>query len=79
MTNTLNTPTEVLEHAYPVRVRRYALRAAPQAPANFPAATASFANSNSSATFKSGFFRTEGKSRPTVYREGNPAKLARMS
>ncbi|MBZ5660479.1 MAG: hydantoinase B/oxoprolinase family protein [Acidobacteriia bacterium] len=26
MTNTLNTPTEVLEHAYPVRVRRYALR-----------------------------------------------------
>jgi N-methylhydantoinase B len=27
MTNTLNTPTEVLEHAYPVRVLRYALRA----------------------------------------------------
>jgi N-methylhydantoinase B len=27
MTNTLNTPTEVLEHAYPVRVIRYALRA----------------------------------------------------
>ena len=26
MTNTLNTPTEVLEHAYPVRVLRYALR-----------------------------------------------------
>ena len=26
MTNTLNTPTEVLEHIYPVRVRRYALR-----------------------------------------------------
>jgi N-methylhydantoinase B len=26
MTNTLNTPTEVLEHTYPVRVRRYALR-----------------------------------------------------
>jgi N-methylhydantoinase B len=26
MTNTLNTPTEVLEHAYPVRVRCYALR-----------------------------------------------------
>jgi N-methylhydantoinase B len=26
MTNTLNTPTEVLEHVYPVRVRRYALR-----------------------------------------------------
>ncbi|HVA93270.1 MAG TPA: hydantoinase B/oxoprolinase family protein, partial [Candidatus Dormibacteraeota bacterium] len=25
MTNTLNTPIEVLEHAYPVRVRRYAL------------------------------------------------------
>jgi N-methylhydantoinase B len=26
MTNTLNTPTEVLEHVYPVRVRRYSLR-----------------------------------------------------
>ena len=26
MTNSLNTPTEVLEHAYPVRVRRYTLR-----------------------------------------------------
>ena len=27
MTNTLNTPIEALEHAYPVRVRRYGLRA----------------------------------------------------
>ena len=27
MTNSLNTPIEVLEHAYPVRVRRYGLRA----------------------------------------------------
>jgi N-methylhydantoinase B len=27
MTNSLNSPVEVLEHAYPVRVRRYALRA----------------------------------------------------
>lgn len=26
MTNTLNTPVEALEHAYPVRVRRYAVR-----------------------------------------------------
>jgi N-methylhydantoinase B len=26
MTNTLNTPTEVVEHTYPVRVRKYALR-----------------------------------------------------
>ncbi len=26
MTNTLNTPTEVLEHAYPLRVLRYSLR-----------------------------------------------------
>jgi N-methylhydantoinase B len=26
MTNSLNTPIEVLEHAYPVRVRRYTLR-----------------------------------------------------
>jgi N-methylhydantoinase B len=27
MTNSLNTPIEVMEHAYPVRVRRYGLRA----------------------------------------------------
>ena len=26
MTNTLNTPVEVLEHVYPVRVHRYAVR-----------------------------------------------------
>ena len=26
MTNTLNTPVEALEHAYPLRVRRYCLR-----------------------------------------------------
>jgi N-methylhydantoinase B len=26
MTNSLNTPVEVLEHAYPVRVRRYMIR-----------------------------------------------------
>ena len=26
MTNTLNTPVEALEHAYPLRIRRYALR-----------------------------------------------------
>ncbi|MCD4689630.1 MAG: hydantoinase B/oxoprolinase family protein [Desulfuromonadaceae bacterium] len=26
MTNTLNTPVEALEHAYPIRVRRYSLR-----------------------------------------------------
>jgi N-methylhydantoinase B len=26
MTNSLNTPVEVLEHVYPVRVRRYSLR-----------------------------------------------------
>jgi N-methylhydantoinase B len=28
MTNSLNTPVEVLEHAYPVRVRRYRIRSA---------------------------------------------------
>jgi N-methylhydantoinase B len=26
MTNSLNTPTEALEHAYPLRVRQYSLR-----------------------------------------------------
>jgi N-methylhydantoinase B len=36
MTNTLNTPTEVLEHAYPVRVRRYSLRQGSGGRGQFP-------------------------------------------
>jgi N-methylhydantoinase B len=36
MTNTLNTPTEVLEHVYPVRVRRYALRKGSGGRGEFP-------------------------------------------
>jgi N-methylhydantoinase B len=32
MTNSLNTPIEALEYAYPFRVRRYAYRKAPAAP-----------------------------------------------
>jgi N-methylhydantoinase B len=36
MTNTLNTPVEVLEHTYPVRVRRYALRNASGGKGKFP-------------------------------------------
>ncbi len=32
MTNTLNTPVEVLEHVYPVRVHRYSLRRASGGP-----------------------------------------------
>jgi N-methylhydantoinase B len=35
MTNTLNTPTEVLEHAYPVRVLRYGLRTGSGGRGNF--------------------------------------------
>ena len=36
MTNTLNTPTEVLEHIYPVRVHRYALRKGSGGRGKFP-------------------------------------------
>ena len=36
MTNTLNTPTEVLEHVYPVRVHRYALRKNSSGRGKFP-------------------------------------------
>jgi N-methylhydantoinase B len=36
MTNTLNTPTEVLEHLYPVRIRRYALRKGSGGVGKFP-------------------------------------------
>ena len=41
MSNTLNTPVEALELAYPLRVERYALRAGPAAEAASGAATAS--------------------------------------
>ena len=40
MSNTLNTPVEALETAYPLRVERYALRPAAAATAATPAATA---------------------------------------
>ena len=36
MTNTLNTPIEVLEHVYPVRVHRYALRKGSGGRGKFP-------------------------------------------
>ena len=36
MTNTLNTPTEVLEHIFPVRVHRYALRKGSRGRGQFP-------------------------------------------
>jgi N-methylhydantoinase B len=36
MTNTLNTPAEVLEHVYPVRVHRYALRRGSGGRGKFP-------------------------------------------
>jgi len=36
MTNTLNTPVEVLEHVYPLRVRRYGLRTGSGGGAKFP-------------------------------------------
>jgi len=36
MTNTLNTPTEVLEHVYPVRVHRYELRKGSGGRGKFP-------------------------------------------
>jgi N-methylhydantoinase B len=36
MTNTLNTPVEVLEHVYPVRVHRYALRKGSGGAGEFP-------------------------------------------
>lgn len=36
MTNTLNTPVEVLEHVYPVRIRRYGLRDGSGGAGKFP-------------------------------------------
>ena len=36
MTNTLNTPVEVLEHVYPVRVRRYSIRKGSGGRGKFP-------------------------------------------
>ena len=52
MTNTLNTPIEALEHAFPFRVTQYAIRHGSGGKGQFPGGMASFVKSNSSATPK---------------------------
>ena len=54
MTNSLNTPAEALEYAYPLRVRRYSLAAGTaEEAASFAVATASCVKSKCSPIAKS--------------------------
>ena len=55
MTNSLNTPVEALEYAYPFRMIRYAIRPNPAEQGSTAAATASSAKSNCSAMRRSRF------------------------
>ncbi len=74
MTNTLNTPIEVLEHVYPVRVLRYALRGNSGGRGNFPAATASSAKSKCWRMFRSEFCQIAERRLLTVW----PAELREL-
>ena len=73
MTNTLNTPVEVLEHTYPVRVHRYALRNASGGAGKFPGATELSAKSKCSPTSRSESCRIEGNCRLMDYPEAVPS------
>ncbi len=64
MTNSLNTPAEALEYAYPVRVTRYALRRGSGGRGNSTAGTASFARLKFSPKPRSRFSRTAACAAP---------------
>ena len=73
MTNTLDTPVEALERAFPMRVRRYALAArTAAAPAPRPAATASNASSRCSRTSPCRSSPNGASSRPWGLAGGDP-------
>ena len=66
MTNSLNTPAEALENAYPVRLRQYSLRQTAEAAAFTLAATASSARSKFSPTRRSRCSPTAAPAAPTA-------------
>jgi N-methylhydantoinase B len=72
MTNTLNTPTEVLEHVYPVRVHRYALRKGSGGRGEFPGGEGIVREIELLAEVQAGILSDRRKLRPYGLKGGSP-------
>jgi N-methylhydantoinase B len=74
MTNTLNTPTEVLEHIYPVRVHRYALRNGSGGHGQFPGGEGIVREIEMLADVQAGILSDRRKLRPYGLMGGLPGR-----
>jgi len=72
MTNTLNTPIEVLEHIYPVRVHRYALRRGSGGDGKFPGGEGIIREIEMLADVQAGILSDRRKLPPYGLRGGSP-------
>jgi N-methylhydantoinase B len=72
MTNTLNTPTEVLEHILPVRVHRYALRRGSGGKGEFPGGEGIVREIEMLAEVQAGILSDRRKLRPYGLMGGSP-------
>ena len=77
MTNTLNTPTEVLEHIYPVRVRKYALRHGSGGGGKFPGGDGIVREVEMLAEVQAGILSDRRKSGPYGLAGGSPGRPGR--
>jgi N-methylhydantoinase B len=72
MTNTLNTPVEVLEHVYPVRVHRYALRKGSGGRGEFPGGDGIIREIEMLTEVQAGILSERRKRRPYGLAGGSP-------
>ncbi len=72
MTNTLNTPTEVIEHIYPVRVHSYALRKGSGGRGKFPGGEGIVREIEMLADVQAGILSDRRKLRPYGLKGGSP-------
>ena len=77
MTNTLNTPVEVLEHVYPVRVLRYALRKGSGGRGKFPGGEGIAREIEMLATVQGGILSDRRKLRPYGLMGGSPGSVGK--
>ena len=77
MTNTLNTPTEVLEHIYPVRVHKYALRHGSGGRGEFPGGDGIVREIEMLTQVQAGILSDRRKSGPYGLAGGSPGRPGR--
>lgn len=77
MTNTLNTPIEVLEHVYPVRVHRYALRAGSGGRGKFPGGEGIVREIEMLAEVQAAILSDRRKAPPYALAGGGPGRVGR--